>query len=588
MNETSNPPAIPAEERIAAIQKQRSSIMALATEEKVRAILNTDHPAAVVHAFPEHDFLLLVEEIGPDDAGELIALASNRQWEHLVDARIWQDDRIDLEETTRWLDRLCRADFRRAIRWLTQEKPEFFELYLFRNINIIVREPEVEPAVMPDGFFSFDQTFYMEIPELPPRINGEARDTALRQELLHDLLSRLASDDHLMLQRILLEAVRVLPAEAEEEEYRLRCVRMAEKGFLPFEEAIGIYQPLNPEDMARATKRPSIPKAETGAHSAPLYPIQRMPRGNVFSRALAAVDAPEVLAGLQTEFATLCNRLIMADRQSVRDADDLARTVQKACGYLHLGLGALSSGPDADAPAIRAALIRRHNLERIFRVGYGRCLKLKWRAEKWRKQSWFARAGLALTFWDEAWTGVLGGLLLKRPLFFDEQNTGATRYREFADEAELKQTEAVLSRIEAMDDFLADFPTALERTVGTAAAPLTWKSLLLTIWIRSILRMEPIPAPVSAESLQQAFDRLWPNRPTADFTDPAAKAGLLDTLAKRAGVASETVSRRIGTILEALFQELSENYDRVNKTDLDPRHIHHFLVAARQPENMRS
>ena len=264
MNEKKNIPAISAEERIAAIQRKRSAVMALATEEKAPAILNTDHPAALVHAFPEQDFLLLVEEIGPDDAMELIALASDRQWEHLVDARIWEDDRIDPVEATRWLHRLCRADFRRAIRWLTREKPEFLELFLFRNINIIVREPDVEPAAMPDGFFSFDQTFYMEIPELPPRTTGEARDSALRQELLHDLLSRLASDDHLMLQRILLEAVRILPAEAEEEEYRLRCVRMAEKGFLPFEEAIGIYQPLNPEDLARAADMPPVSHAETG------------------------------------------------------------------------------------------------------------------------------------------------------------------------------------------------------------------------------------------------------------------------------------------------------------------------------------
>ena len=76
MNKKKNLPAMPAEERIAAIQKQRSAIMALKTEEKAQAILNADHPAAMVHAFPEQDFLLLVEEVGPDDAMELIALAS--------------------------------------------------------------------------------------------------------------------------------------------------------------------------------------------------------------------------------------------------------------------------------------------------------------------------------------------------------------------------------------------------------------------------------------------------------------------------------------------------------------------------------
>ena len=36
----------------------------------------------------------------------------------------------------------------------------------------------------------------------------------------------------------------VIPAEAEEEAFRQRNVRLAEKGLLPFEEAVGIYQPL--------------------------------------------------------------------------------------------------------------------------------------------------------------------------------------------------------------------------------------------------------------------------------------------------------------------------------------------------------
>ena len=119
----------------------------------------------------------------------------------------------------------------------------------------------------------------------------------------------------------------------------------------------------------------------------------------------------------------------------------------------------------------------------------------------------------------------------------------------------------------------------MDRATGGATAPLTWKNLLLTIWIRAILHKEETPAPVPIESLKQAFDRLWPNRPAADFTDPAVKAALLDTLAERAGLSPETVSERIGTILEALFQELSETYGRVDKTDLDPRHIHHFLVS---------
>jgi len=46
---------------------------------------------------------------------------------------------------------------------------------------------------------------------------------------------------------VLLEATHVIPAETEEEELRWRNVRLAEKGFLAFDEAIGIYQRSNLE-----------------------------------------------------------------------------------------------------------------------------------------------------------------------------------------------------------------------------------------------------------------------------------------------------------------------------------------------------
>ena len=561
-------------QRIARLRERQRAILDLGPEEKLKAILNVDQPAALVHAFSEQDVLMMVEEIGPDSALEVIALASDRQWEHLVDASIWQGDRLDLVQTTRWFHRLCQADFRRTLRWLTREKSEFLELYLFRNINIIVREPDLEPAAMPEGYFSFDESFYMEIPDLPPRIVGEPTDDALRQDLIRDLLSRMAADDHLMLQRILLETIRVLPAEAEEQEYRLRTVRMAEKGFLPFEEAVGLYQPLTPQRLeGKPAKLPVRGPKDSGALPVPLYPSGQLPPDNTFTRALVAVKNPETLAGLQTEFAALCNRLIIADQQRIKAVEDLTLGVKKACGYLHLGLEALGADP-----AAMATRIQRHSLEDIFRVGYGRCLAIKGEAEKWLKTSWFAGAGLSLTFWDETWTGVLGGLFIKRPLFFDNGETGDTLYREFAHGADLEKTRTVLDRIRAMDAFLSGFPAALEKT-AVGNAPLTWKNLLLTCWIRHVLGLEEAPATLAPGQLGQAFETLWPGKKRTDFKDETVKARFLAYLGHAAGMAQEAVSLQVGPVLEDLFSELCEEYDQIRKTDLDPRFIRHFLIS---------
>ena len=48
----------------------------------------------------------------------------------------------------------------------------------------------------------------------------------------------------------------VIQSEMEEGMYRMRNRRLAENGFLPFEEAISIYSPLSPEQLNREGKPP--------------------------------------------------------------------------------------------------------------------------------------------------------------------------------------------------------------------------------------------------------------------------------------------------------------------------------------------
>ena len=72
-----------------------------------------------------------------------------------------------------------------------------------------------------------------------------------RKTFIKRLINALSDFDHRVYQGVLLEATHVIPAETEEDCYRWRNLRLAEKGFLPFDEAIGIYQPVKPQDLAR-------------------------------------------------------------------------------------------------------------------------------------------------------------------------------------------------------------------------------------------------------------------------------------------------------------------------------------------------
>jgi hypothetical protein len=102
-------------QRVLQLQEKRRNILRLPPEKALDRILSDPQPAALVHSFPEQDFYLLVNEIGPQDSLPLLSLATNKQWEHIADLETWQKDRIDLKMVTRWLSLLLEADSKRFI-----------------------------------------------------------------------------------------------------------------------------------------------------------------------------------------------------------------------------------------------------------------------------------------------------------------------------------------------------------------------------------------------------------------------------------------------------------------------------------------
>ena len=77
-------------QRARELMEKRRKMLSLPPEKVVDRILADPQPAALVHSFPEQDFYFLINEIGPEDSLPLIALASNRQWDHIVDLETWQ------------------------------------------------------------------------------------------------------------------------------------------------------------------------------------------------------------------------------------------------------------------------------------------------------------------------------------------------------------------------------------------------------------------------------------------------------------------------------------------------------------------
>ncbi|MFH2067196.1 MAG: DUF6178 family protein [Pseudomonadota bacterium] len=566
--------------------EQRRRLLSMPAEKALDAIMDAPDPLPLVHSFSGEDFYFFIHDIGIDDALPILSMASKSQWEYILDVEIWQRDRISLQPVLKWFDLLLKADEDRLIQWVQDEKLELFEFCLLKTIEVRIREHDEDPSVFGDGFSTVDGIFYIRFLDHhadPPEDDGFSRE---KEEIVDSLLKKLADTDHVMYQKILFEFAGMLPAEAEEEIYRWRNVRMAEKGFLPFEEAIGIYQPL-PEKI-RSTMREKTARPESSREKnipLSLYPVSAIAGDDLFSRTMNQTDlAPD----LESEFAVLCNTIISADRKTIRGKEELAEIVAKACGYVSIGLQQLSGGTEKPHVENLRSLISEYPLSSFFKIGYGLVLELKWRTDRWLKKSWFQENRLALGFWGEEWLGVLGGLLLKKPLYYDNYETGKL-YREFASIDDVRKTEKAVSDVFRFDTLFSVLNIVFEPITGYFV---TYKNVLLTLWARDRLGLENKPAPVDLddrfksffdsifeESIENRQNELQADEPVNRLITIHAKTAFVQWIAARTGWPDREITDRYGNVFDALFRELENEYGGVSANNLDPRYVRMFLLG---------
>ncbi|WP_319523465.1 DUF6178 family protein [Breoghania sp.] len=580
MTATPSPKLTPAD-RIRKLAETRQRVMALPAEKALQAILEHQQPAALVHSFPEEDLHFLIHDIGLENALPLLSLASNRQWEYMVDMEAWNRDRLNFQATTAWLQLLLAADADRLVKWCYEEKLDWIELVLFRNIELRIRESDQSPSDLGEGFFTDDDTFYVRFVDYPVTTPQEEAFKRLRNEMLGQLLRRLSCFDHPRYQGLLMEATGVIPDEIEEELFRMRNVRLGEKGFLPFDEAIGVYQPLQPGELAARGKKILRPEPTDDRQlPVPQISISFLEGDTLFVKALKQIREPHILEQLQTETAGLCNRVVAADRAVIRGRDQLQTIVSKVGGYLSIGLERLLAGTRKDREKKAAEAIQQHMLIDIFRTGFASALQLKWRADRWYRESWCRASGIDLTFWGERWLGQLGGLLIDRPKFYDPDRAGSN-YRDFAAMEEIEATGLGLAQVTVLDSLFGKLNLELAPTFAQRA--IDFKNLLLTQWARASLKMPPVEPGTSDPAIPVTrfspfYETLWRSQEERRRIADERKTEFLQWIAKQSGLSKTELADRLGWIFEALFDEIEQELAWVRAGNLDPRHVHLFLL----------
>ena len=520
-------------------------------------ILECDNPQEVVQDLPHEDFFWLVKKIGEDDCLPLLELGSVDQWQYLLDLEIWRKDRLDVLHTSQWMKRLKQADSRRLVRWLFSDGQSLAYYHLFRCVEVVVKA-EDEAFEVPTGFFSLDGIFYIKV------IDPEHR------EFLEELIRVMAREDYDRYQALVLGLANVLPAELEEEMYRVRNVRLGEHGFLPFEEAVSIYAPLDPETL-NIEKRPQLSdvSSDDEIHDIiPVSPLYHAGEKTMLTEATSRITDPLLLDKIRLEFAGLCNQILSADNLLVNEFDVLIRTCRKAAGYVNLALERICGRDVYKAQH----LLKSQSLVSLFRVGFGLAIKLKWESERWLEGSWFNGLGLDTEFWGEAWGGILAGLVGRRPRRYVGLHEGE-EYRDFEWFSELGESLEVLRRLMVLDSLLERLAEHYQINVDTIqSSGQTFRQFLFNLWAHLLLNLEPSFSRISLKQTRSFFKLLRTGESTSPYQMPGFKEKFVNDFMAYAADSDPEAASILRDTLSMIWQEFLEEYERVSLRDLDRRY----------------
>jgi hypothetical protein len=542
------------------IEKTRllQEVATLPGSKVLNQILSMDNPGRFVRSMPSEDFFWLIKKIGEEDCLPLLELASIDQWQYLLDLEVWQRDRLDLTQTSLWLERLEEADCSRLVRWLYREGQSLAFFYFFKNLEVVVIHPEGEPIDIPPGFQTLDGIYYFRIP------NPEYRES------LEHILRTMSNEDLERYQALLLNLAGVIPAESEESMYRMRNIRLAEHGFLPFEEAAAIYAHLDPKALKsqNANALKDLRVDDEIRALVPAIPFHSIDRGTLFLDTITGVHDLLLLDRLRLELAGLCNQIMAADGLTNREFEDLLESCRKATGYLSLAIERLCGEDISGAEQ----LVKNNPLNALFRVGFGLALKVKWEAERWLKGSWFLSSQLDTGFWGDYHGGILIGLLRKRPMFYQGLK-GEREYRDFVRLAEIGECLKALRQIMVLDSLVEQIVSRLDlKTEDIKAHDLTIHSFILHLWVRHHLNLPPGFEEISLSQARSLFKQLRSGRQSPPFHMTEYGEVFKQKMLGYAGPAEREALLILQETLSEFWEDFEEEYRMIQLQDLDGRY----------------
>ena len=336
------------------IESQVALVCEAPTARRQELLSLVPFPEKVIPRIPEGELCFTIKAIGLADAPWLLAYATPEQIVACIDLDGWSGLEPDHEAMDAWIDALAETGAEPFIRSALALDSEVMVLYLGQRIQVVQKPDEKEGWDPPEGAQTLDGQFYF-------TARGEDDDVAAIVKLLNGLFTQ----DYWVYFRMMQAAIWELDSSTEEWALRWRTGRLEDMGFPPWDEAISVYRFMDVEERA------AIPEGEQPLNVAewhlPLW-LPQLPTGAdstaLIFQTIPLLEDSERRSAFYA-FVAVANKIAVADRMKLSDAEFAPRAIEKAARFISDGLALIASAHGIEAVEV----LRRVSLERLFRVG---------------------------------------------------------------------------------------------------------------------------------------------------------------------------------------------------------------------------
>jgi len=504
-------PSLPVHEQIAQLAR-------VDAKTRQELIVSSRNSLDLVRTLSSEMLFYTVKEIGLADAVGLVALASPEQMRDMMDLDCWRRDRLDDRRTLMWLMLLDETGSGKLAQWALRADVELLVLLVKRHLEI-VRKADVEedPNFNQSLYFTFDDQYLLRFVDEP-------------EPILHLLLERLRVLDYRVYTYILENSLVELESGLEEDAFRWRNARLADRSYPDYEEARSLFQPLPPESLRlERFRRPATQRLRFTAdeelipsdHALMLLEVA----DSFFLRILAALPA-EDLEVISHELAVLANQIVIAEGCDPGELSEVRRCVGLAHDSLSIGLAYFAEGDEAEATnSLRETMLRP-----FFQMGLSLTLRLQRQAKQLEADLRGSDFPQWETLLDSPFRETYVGVRRPLPLFFRGLETpGEILYRRFHALADVKRVEVILRQIPIWFAVLRRWQLFPESSTPEGA---TLAVLWNTAFAHWVLTRNVDARPLNRENLGALQKRLQERNFVAELTEFLALAATQAKLTK--------------------------------------------------------